>query len=566
MLYTEIDARRVSPDSDVDNLSKPSSAHSHLNRLVRRMESHCLRHDRLPGSSRLLLDYVYRFENLSSFYTYAPFDPDSPRRAAEAIRFPSERRRGIVQALAALNPESPLLAKLASEGTVAVATGQQVGYLGGPAYTVYKALTAIRVAETLEAAGIPSVPVFWLASEDHDLEEVDHAWLFDGCREPLRYQARAGATDREPHASRPVGSLPIPPLRREELERAFADLPFGAMAAAVAEETYREGRTYAQAFRALLERLLGSHRMLFLDPLAEEIRALAAPLLARAVEQFPLLSTRAIERGVALEKAGYHTQVHLEAETSFFFLLSEGERLSLKARNGGFSNGKHAWSPAELAASAASISPNALLRPVLQDYLLPTACLVGGAAEIAYLAQSAPLYEELLGREPVFLPRNGFTLVDGKAARNLDRYGLTIPDCFTTGEAFEERLGRTRIPAELKSTMASSVSEAEALLNRLRRELLAFDPTLAAAAERSRTRVLYQFQKLERKTAREAARREGRARADAHYLSGLLYPGKHLQERVYSFLPFLAAHGDGLVDFIYSRTHDHCQDHHVLLV
>lgn len=567
MLYTDIGVPGVSPSGDaVWNLSKPSSAHSHLNRLVRRMESHCLRHDRLPGASRLLLDYVYRFENLSSFYTYAPYDPDSVPRAAEAIQFPSERRRGIVQALSVQNPGSPLLEKLAGEGTVAVATGQQVGYLGGPAYTVYKALTAIRVAEKLEASGIPAVPVFWLASEDHDLEEVDHAWLFDGCREPLRYQAKAGSAEHDGNSTRPVGSLPIPPLRREELERAFADLPFGAMATALAGETYREGQTYAQAFRELLERMLGSHRLLFLDPLAEEIRTLAAPLLARAVEQFPVLSPRVIARGAALEKAGYHTQVHLEAETSFFFLLSEGERLSLKARNGGFANGKRTWSAAELAAHAASISPNALLRPVLQDYLLPTACLVGGGAEIAYLAQSAPLYEELLGREPVFLPRNGFTLVDGKAVRYLDRYGLTIPDCFSTGQVFEERLGRTRIPTELKSTMASSVSEAEALLDRLRRELLAFDPTLAAAAERSRTRVLYQFQKLERKTAREVARREVRVRADAHYLSGLIYPGKHLQERTYSFLPFLAAYGTGVVDLIYAGTHEHCQDHHVLMV
>lgn len=530
------------------------------------MESHCLRHDRLPGSSHLLLDYVYRFENLAAFYPYAPYHPESLRRAAEAIRFPAERRRGIVQALSVQNPDSPLLAKLAAEGTVAVATGQQVGVLGGPAYTVYKALTAVRVAESLEAAGIPAVPVFWLASEDHDLEEVDHAWLFDACRQPLRYQAGNSVSADAPPSSFPVGSLPVPAVRREELERAFADLPFGAEITALAAEAYREGRTYAQAFRELLERILGNHRVLFLDPLAEEIRNLASPLLARAVEQFPLLSSQVAARSTALEHAGYHAQVHLDANSSFFFLLDEGERLNLKARNGGFSNGKRTWSAKDLSALAASISPNALLRPVLQDYLLPTACLVGGAAEIAYLAQSAPLYAELLGRSPVFLPRNGFTLIDEKANRYLDRYGLSVAECFTGEQAFEERLGRTRIPEHLRGSMEGAVSQTSALFDRLRQELLEFDPTLAAASERSRTRVLYQFEKLERKTAREITRREHRVRADAHYLRGLIYPEKHLQERIYSFLPFLAAYGTGLVDLIYAGTHENCQDHHVLVV
>lgn len=530
------------------------------------MESHCLRHDRLPGSSRLLLDYAYRFDNLSSFYTYAPYHPDSLRRAAEAIEFPSERRRGIVRALSAQNPASPLLEKLAAEGTVAIATGQQVGYLGGPAYTIYKALTAVRVAESLDAAGIPAVPVFWLASEDHDLDEVDHTWLFDGNRQPRRYQAEERAANGVSPASHPVGSLPVPPVHGDELQQAFADLPFGEEVTRLATEAYRDGRTYTEAFRDLLEHILGRHRMLFLDPLHEDIRNLAAPLLERAVEHFPMLSAQVAERSTALEAAGYHAQVHVDAGSSFFFILDGGERLNLKVRNGGFVNGKRAWSANELASRAAAISPNALLRPVLQDFLLPTACLVGGAAEIAYLAQSQPLYQDLLGRQPVFLPRNSFTLIDGKAARYMDRYRLTIPEFFTPTELFEERLARTRIPADLKSKMEHSVSQASALFDQMRRDLLAFDPTLAAAADRSKTRVLYQFQKLERKTAREIALREGRVRSDAQYLRGLVYPEKHLQERIYTFLPFLAAYGAGLVDLIYENIHENCQDHHVLVV
>lgn len=529
------------------------------------MESHCLRNDLLPGASRLLLDYIHHFENLSAFYTYPPYRPESLRSAAEAIRFPADRRRALVEALGVLNPASPLLAKLSNEGTVAVATGQQVGYLGGPAYSVYKALTAIRIAESLDAAGIPAVPVFWLASEDHDLAEVDHVWLFDSGRTPHRYQAEQRAEGQN-HPAHPVGSLPVPPVRMEELEPVFAGLPFAPEALALAAEFYRDGNTYSRAFQGLLERFLGRHRMLFLDPLQPEIRSLAAPLLAEAIERFPKLAARVAERSSALDTAGYHAQVHLEADSSFFFLLEDGERLSLRARNGEFSNGRRTWNAAELAARANAISPNALLRPVIQDYLLPTACLVGGAAEIAYLAQSGPLYRELLGRQPVFQPRNSFTLIDGKAARDMDRYQVEVPDFFTTEPLLEERLARTRIPAHLRTTMEDTRNQAAALLDTMRQQLLAFDPTLAASSERSKTRVLYQFQKLARKTAREIARREERIRSDAHYLSGLIYPEKHLQERVYSFLPFLAAYGEGLADIVYRNIHEDCPDHHVVVL
>jgi bacillithiol biosynthesis cysteine-adding enzyme BshC len=525
------------------------------------MESHCLRQDRLPGTSRLILDYAYRFHQIPAFYRHAPYAPDSLERATAEIRYPAERRAALANALEMQNPGSPLLEVLRRADSVVVATGQQVGYLGGPAYTVFKALTAIRVAESLAAKGISAVPVFWLASEDHDLEEVDHAWLFDGHRQPSRYQAETHGV-----SAAPVGWRTAPPVRRGDLEAVFAHLPFGHEVVALAAEAYREGQTYTQAFRELVERILGRHRVLFLDPLQPEIRALAAPLLAQAVEQFPALFSAVEQRSRALEAAGYHRQVHLDADSSFFFLLEEGQRLSLKARQGAFVNAKRSWSEAELAARAAEISPNALLRPVLQDYLLPTVCLVGGPAEIAYLAQSAPIYEQLLGRQPVFLPRNGFTLLDESAARHMDRYGLTLPDFFSPEATFQERLARTQIPAELLEKMEYTVGRASALFDEMRRELLSFDPTLAAASERSQSRVVYQFQKLERKIAREIARREDRIRADAEYLRGLVYPQKHLQERLYSFLPFLAVHGTGLVDVIHGSIHEDCPDHHVLVV
>ncbi len=525
------------------------------------METHCLRLDQLPGASRLILDYSYQFQNLAEFYRYAPYQPESLAEAARAVQYPPERRERVAAALRAQNPGSPLIARLRQPDAVVVATGQQVGYLGGPAYTIYKALTAIQVANQLEAEGIPAVPVFWLASEDHDLAEVDHAWLFDAHRQPIRHQA-----ERVEAGNSPVGNRLAPKLDPEALRSAFTHLPFGEDIALLAADAYDGNRSYTQAFRSLVERVLGSRQILFLDPLDPAIREASAPLLAEAVRHFAQLAPEVHARTERIHAAGYHAQVHLEADSSFFFLLENGERLPLKARNGGFLMGKRSISTAELASKAAQISPNALLRPVLQDYLLPTACLVGGPAEIAYLSQSGPLYEALLGRQPVFLPRSGFTLFDEHAARRASGYRLRMADFFVPESAFMERLAHTRIPPELLNQMERLSAQASHLLDEMRRDLLGFDPTLAKATERSQKRVVYQFQKMERKTAREIARREDRVREDATYLRGLIFPEKHLQERLYSMLPFLAVHGLGLVDTIAGQVHENCPDHHVVVV
>ena len=139
------------------------------------MQPACIRHTDLPGTSRLFGDFVYRFERVASFYQHNPQDPEAFARAASQVDYPADRRAAMVAALRAQNGDSESLRKLAQPGTVAVVTGQQVGLLSGPAYTVYKAMTAARMAQQLSERGIPAVPVFWLATEDHDFAEVNHA-------------------------------------------------------------------------------------------------------------------------------------------------------------------------------------------------------------------------------------------------------------------------------------------------------------------------------------------------------------------------------------------------------
>jgi uncharacterized protein YllA (UPF0747 family) len=167
---------------------------------------------------------------------------------------------------------------------------------------------------------------------------------------------------------------------------------------------------------------------------------------------------------------------------------------------------------------------------------------------------------------PVMLARSGFTLLDSKTTKLIDRYKLTIASFFHGEEGVREQIAKTLIPETLAHKFEQSRANLAKSMDELRAGLAGFDATLAASADKSRAKILYQLAKLERKTARETLSRNQRAAAGASYTSDLIYPDKHPQERLYSILPFIAKHGPGLVDTLYENIHLDCPDHKVLVV
>jgi len=518
------------------------------------MEPSCIRHTELPGTSRLFADFNYHFEKVARFYGHNPRDPRSLPAAAHEIYYPKERRAAMVRALLLQNGGSENLQRLAEPGTVAVVTGQQVGLFGGPAYTVYKALTAVRVAQDLSSQGIPAVPVFWLASEDHDFAEVSLTWTFDASHQPVRLQVEAPSPGTGGRA-RPVGGIAPASLPTVELRRSLSEFPCGDEVSALVEKAYPAGATMAEGFRALLQSILPRAGLLFLNPLDPDVRSISAPLMAEALAAAPELKARLLERNRDLASAGYHAQVHLEPKTSLFFLLEGGERVPLRLKDSEFGS---------LRDRATEVSPNALLRPVMQDYLLPTIAYIGGPAELAYLAQSRVLYDHLLGRMPVVFSRCGFTLLDARAEKLLTRYQLRFTEALTHEESLQQRMAHALVPDSVERSFEHTSSEIQHRLKGLSDEVQQFDPTLGAALQRSRAKILYQLEKVRRKTAREALRRNARAGTDAHFLHNLIFPHRHLQERFYSILPFLAQHGFELTDRLLNATGKECPDHRIL--
>jgi uncharacterized protein YllA (UPF0747 family) len=256
----------------------------------------------------------------------------------------------------------------------------------------------------------------------------------------------------------------------------------------------------------------------------------------------------------------------VEDETSFFFLLENGRRTALRKQNGNYLTPDGRFSAEDLMERSTRISPNALLRPVVQDSILPTVAYIGGPAELAYLAQSEVLYRELLGRMPVAVHRSGFTVLDRRSRKLLDRYGLCLPDFFHGDATLRERVAAALVPPGLAGALEGTRSSVSQSVQHLEGELARFDPTLNTAVRKSYNKIAYQLSKIERKVGREMLARNERATHDAGYLAGLIYPNKHLQERFYSIIPLLAKHGPELIEHLYESVRLECPDHQLVVV
>lgn len=534
------------------------------------MECHCIRAVDVPHTPALNAAYLENFPAVAQFYG-APPTQESVLQAARGMRLDPQVRARVVAVLREENRRfgadesvEGSLNALAS-GAAAIVSGQQVGLFSGPAYTIYKALTAIRLARELSAEGTPTVAIFWLATEDHDLAEVNH------CFWPTRTGGeRLELPAGEDSEGRRVGDVALGEPIRALVERA-AELLAGPGAAEIAQvlaESYTSADTYGSAFGKLMTRLFRGKGLILLDPTNAELHRVAAPLYRAAIEQHAELRRELLERGKALERAGYHAQVKITERNTLLFLNVDGKRLPLRARDHGFIAGKRNLSPTEvlglLDASPEAFSPNVLLRPLVQDTLLPTAAYVAGPAEIAYFAQASVAYRRLMGRLPVVVPRASVTLVETRVARLLKKYKLEFGDVLRGRRYLRSRMESALLPRALSRRFDSGEQALRQLLKGLRLPVAKLDRTLSGALDTAERKMLYQISKLRGKAGRAVALRTAVLDAHEREIAGGLLPENGLQERSLCFLPMLAAQGPSLLDELARRVSVGGAQHQVL--
>lgn len=443
------------------------------------------------------------------------------------------------------------------EEGLAVVTGQQPGLLTGPLYTIYKAATAIQLARTIEArTGTPCTPVFWVADDDHDFEEVRQVHILDKQDAPrlLNYEP-----ETEP-AGRPIARIPAEASLHELVDEAARVSRGGEHQEAVTallHDTLDKAESFADWFARLLARLFHGTPLLVFSPRLPEARQKAADILEAEIAE-PLATTAAVtEQGERLEQLGYTAQLQKASNECAFFVEEDGPRRKVIHANGAFTlaeTGQQITGEAMsrmLRDHPGRFSPNAALRPVAQQALLPVAAYVAGPGEIAYWAQLKPVFERHELPLPTVYPRASFALMYEKHQQLLERHGLKLDHLQRPEEELVEQALRRHPPDSamlpLLNTYKERVSEE---LERFALDFEARDATAGAMAESMREHADRQFQRMERVLLKSDRDHHETITNQVKRLRNVLYPGGVPQERLYTLFSFLFEQGPALIQRI----------------
>jgi uncharacterized protein YllA (UPF0747 family) len=554
--------------------------------------------DQIPGQSKLFLDYLRDPTALRHFYPEAVSSHfDLIQRRDRVLANYQVDRNALCAALDRMNRswgarEQTIkqIQTLREPDCIAVVSGQQAGLLGGPLYTIYKALSAIKLAECLSLRGVKAVPVFWIATEDHDFAEVATTEFINrDCG--LNSVSVAENIHR---SGQPVGLALLDDSIDETIRHLLGALPqneFSDQLAALARDSYRSQTRFGDAFASILMKLTQGRGLILLDPLDSELKRLAAPMYAQAARRAPEIAAAILERSRELNEAGYHAQVTPSADGFPLFLHDEsGARQALtRTANGNYrpkpdsgapgraarlgwggegGRSSQEYSTDDLARLAqqepARFSPNVTLRAVVQDYLLPTIAYYGGAAEIAYFAQTSEVYRSLDRPVTPILPRASLTFIEKHTGRSLERYGLRFSDFFAGADHVIGRVVERYLGIETSQTFEHTTETFNKELDTLQAQLHRVDPTLADALDKGRRKINYQIEGLRGRFNRAQVARDEAVHRQIQHAFDLLYPQKSLQERHLNITSFIARHGMYFVDWIFDAIELESNEHQIV--
>ncbi len=536
----------------------------------------------IPNQSRLYLSYLGRALEALSFYQRPPdlgSLVDLARGELAGASFPRKQVASILRRQCGRFGSSDASLRniddLELPDGFAVVTGQQVGLFGGPMYTIYKACTAIRIAAELRTADIRAVPVFWLDTDDHDLAEVTRCTIAASGRSPEQKDYRRLLFGDLPHSSRPVGPVEFPPAIRQVIEDYFSGQPatsWKETALSAVESAYFPGATFADGFGRFMSRLFSSHGLVLFDPREADAKSLVAPVFRKALVEAEAMHDALASRARTLEASGFHAQVHvLENSTALFLeenserraLVREGADVAVKGTGIRYSLSRLLE---HLSDSPARFSPNVLLRPVVQDTLLPTLCYVGGPGEIAYFAQAEALYRLYARPMPAIWPRVSLTLLDAETAGIVKQFGLAWQDCFQGQEHVLEKMLKASGSTVAESVLRGLEEELEKAFDKLRPVLVTAEGSLGPAQDTAKRKIFHHLEGLRTRFVQSEARRHSEVLLKAELLINTCQPNRNLQERELGICHFLCRSGPKVLDDIYSLMRIDSLAHHVAVL
>jgi len=468
--------------------------------------------ERLPSTNSLFLDFIGPFDRVADLYPGLNYVREAGIPHRDQLCDVLLRQNESFG-----NPAThALLQKFRQNGTRCVITGQQIGLLTGPLYTIWKALTMIHLAAEYEKAGIPCIPIFWMATEDHNMHEIASFALLKQDLDLLTFSLKEHLFLRR----QPAGTIGVDdPEIRKILIRVFHELKRPEI-----RQFYSEG-TLTHGFSKTLLWLLRDFPILLIDPSDPSLKQIATPFFEKFFRHSEDLMTLLWEQNARLKARNYPVQVQMEEDRLPIFKIENNERTPL-------SRGLHQ------SRNPDSLSPSALLRPLFQDYLFPTVAYVGGPAEIAYFAQIHPWYTAMEIDQPSLLPRASMTLIPPSTRSFLDARNLKPHEIYLQEDTLIDALLDHEGMKETRNEIRNLGNTLQTALNAIQTKAMSIDPTLKKSLHMSGRKMEYQLQKMERKAFLAAKRKNVLLAEQIRKARNVIYPNEKLQERYLNAFSF----------------------------
>ena len=521
--------------------------------------------NQIPSTSRLFLDYLEKAEQLAGFFYSYPTEPEGFKNLYSQLQSRTYPRKELVEILADQNQSFAVneltlnnIKLLENPETVAVVTGQQVGLFGGPLYTIYKTLTAIQLAQSLkEKYSVPAIPIFWLAADDDDFAEINHTSIVDKSNQiiKLEYTPQKQITNKS--ASSIIFDEKITELIAQ-LEACLFDTEFKSEIFKELKECYQPGKSFSTAFGQWMTKLFGKYGLILIDPTDIRVRKLAVSLFKKDIAEQTKCKEIIEATTKALLEKGYHQQVALQEDKTNLFIDYAGSRYPIR-REGTrylFAGTNMRYTAEELVElidqNPEQFSPNVLLRPIMEDAVIPTIAYVAGPSELAYYAQLKDAYGFFGVQMPIIYPRASITIVEKKIAEALLKYRISIGPLFQNAEKAVSDVLKQSLPKEIETEVNQLKKQIETQYQQLNDKVIQWEQSLNAAIISSRNSVLHQLNSLENKIGLANKKKNETVREQLNKLINHLIPKRDLHERTLNLVPYLVKYHFEFIDQLYS--------------
>ncbi len=532
------------------------------------MKQEKLSFDNLPFSS-LFKTYVSNYEELNEFYSSNPFSFDSIKNHVDAISDTDVNRSDLISAIKKFHgkigiDQSQQLNKLSDEKALVIVTGQQLGIYGGPLFTIYKTATAISLAKNLEIKlDRPVVPVFWLADEDHDFEEVTGFGIPGN--EKLIKLSYTGSGGRKP-VSDEVLDDNLNTLKADIKEELF-DTDFSEELWNSFDSFFKKGATFRQAFAQMMDRLFGSSGLLISGSHDSGVKSLLSGTLKKSLTDNDEINDLLVKQSDKIG-AKFHQQVTI-GDSNLFWIDSEGNRIKIERNETGWIAGNTHWREEDLVELVEEkpecFSPNVFLRPIIQDKLLPTLGYVAGPGEVAYYAQMKTLYQHFGLEMPVIFPRMSATLIESGVERIIEKLPFELHKYGERIEDLEKEYAKLSEEADVEKIFSNWKEQINNASHQPREVISDIDGSLDGMVGKTISGFENELNKLKGRVYRSIKQQEQTQLQRIRKIKAQVFPDEGLQERTISFLYFMNKYGIDIWDKMIDELEEDIdlQHHHI---